>query len=229
LLRNSEINWWRKLKGKVNADYYKNSAEEIRRYLKKQEIQLTENTSVLEIGSGMCGILTFLNECRDRYAIDPLESAFAEMASVTTLRDKAVKYFTAVGEDIPFDAEKFDLVILDNVLDHCENPEKVIREINRVLKPGGIIYFRQNTYNYYGKFARSLMEVFLIDKGHPFTFTKTNLKQLFKKAGFNLISTKRTGYLSTWLWEITSNSLKDKIKALLFVTRDKVTYLIRKE
>ncbi len=229
LAQQYEVNWWKKLGGNVKSDYYRNSANEIRNLLVQEGIPLTETTSILEVGSGMCGILTFLNESKERFAIDPLESEFADIPAFIALRDKSVKYLSAKGENIPFDSEKFNLVILDNVLDHCEIPVRVIDEIKRVLKKRGVVFFRQNTYNSYGKFARGVMEVFRIDKGHPFTFTKRDLKTLFENAGFKIASTNRTGYFSTWIWEVTSRSLKDKLKALLFITRDKVTYLITKE
>ena len=73
---------------------------------------------------------------------------------------------------------------MDNVLDHCENPTAVLDEINRVLKSGGIIYFRQNIYNKWGKLIRYIMELFTIDKGHPFTFTKKNLCQYITERNY---------------------------------------------
>lgn len=38
---------------------------------------------------------------------------------------------------IPFPESSFDVVFADNVLEHLENPELVLGEIGRVLKPGG--------------------------------------------------------------------------------------------
>lgn len=221
-----ELNWWQKSKKDVSVEFYKNSAEEVRKYLNERNVRINEDTYVLEVGSGMCGILTFLQESHERYAIDPLESEFATVPEFVSLRDQSVKYFTAKGEDIPFGKDMFDLVILDNVLDHCEDPLKVIKEIKRVLKAGGILYFRQNTYNCYGKFVRGIMEIFLVDKGHPHTFTKRFLRKCLFQHGFEIVSSKHSGYCSTWISEITSKSLKDKVKAFLFVTRDKVTYLV---
>ena len=38
-----------------------------------------------------------------------------------------------------YSSEEYDLVILDNVLEHVENPFKAIQEIHRILKPGGTL------------------------------------------------------------------------------------------
>ena len=57
-----ELNWWQKSKKKVSVEFYKNSAEEVRKYLNERNVRINEDTYVLEVGSGMCGILTFLQE-----------------------------------------------------------------------------------------------------------------------------------------------------------------------
>tara|TARA_S200000501_G_scaffold291189_1_gene276361 strand:+ start:96 stop:782 length:687 start_codon:yes stop_codon:yes gene_type:complete len=42
--------------------------------------------------------------------------------------------------NMPFDNETFDLVVCQALLEHVENPLKIIEEIHRVLKKGGNIY-----------------------------------------------------------------------------------------
>jgi SAM-dependent methyltransferase len=42
--------------------------------------------------------------------------------------------------DIPFGAGYFDAVICNAVLEHIENPEQVVAEFARVLRPGGALY-----------------------------------------------------------------------------------------
>jgi SAM-dependent methyltransferase len=55
----------------------------------------------------------------------------------------------ADAERIPYDDNSFDVVFSDNVLEHLECPDNVFKEVNRVLKPGGIYLFKTpNKWHY---------------------------------------------------------------------------------
>jgi SAM-dependent methyltransferase len=44
------------------------------------------------------------------------------------------------GHDMPFADDQFDFVVLTAVLEHVLDPDKVVRELSRVLKSGGTVY-----------------------------------------------------------------------------------------
>jgi len=227
LAQEYEKKWWESRSNYIDFVFYKHFADELLRFV-EDKIKITSDTKILEVGSGAGGILTFISDSKNKFAIDPLEYFYSTVSEFVEQRDKSVKYFTAKGEYIPFQNEMFDLIIMDNVLDHCDKPTDVMKEITRVLKNNGIVYFKQNTYHVWGRFIRWLMEKFLIDRGHPFTFSKNDLKQLFVANKLKVHKYKRTGYFPTWKKELSSKGVKEKIKAFLFVTRDKTTYLLQK-
>lgn len=53
----------------------------------------------------------------------------------------------AFGEQLPFDDCSFDVVLCDNVVDHAESPSRIVQELARVLKPGGLLYFTVNVHH----------------------------------------------------------------------------------
>lgn len=227
LAQTYEKNWWEKNKSLVTLDYHEACADEIRIYSKQYKFNL-EAAYILEIGSGAIGHLACIKESNNRYAIDPLDSFYASIDDFKNLRDAKVNYITGKGEELPFPDSMFDFVIIDNVLDHCDNPNKVMNELKRVTKPAGYIYFKQNTYHFYGKMIRGIMEFFKVDKGHPYTYTKNQLRKIVSANHLVILESQRSGYFKTWKKEFFSNKIMDKIKALLFVNRDKVTYFIQK-
>ena len=57
----------------------------------------------------------------------------------------SVRYEQADALDLPFPAGSFDAVCAMDFLEHVENPDRVIAEAARVLKPGGLFFF--HTFN----------------------------------------------------------------------------------
>jgi ubiquinone/menaquinone biosynthesis C-methylase UbiE len=55
----------------------------------------------------------------------------------------------SMAEKIPYPAESFDLVFSDNVLEHLDYPQEVFAEIQRVLKPGGILLVKTPNKRHY--------------------------------------------------------------------------------
>jgi SAM-dependent methyltransferase len=44
------------------------------------------------------------------------------------------------GHELPFADDQFDFAILTAVLEHVLDPEQVVHEVSRVLRPGGVVY-----------------------------------------------------------------------------------------
>ena len=137
LAQKSEKIWWEKTIAGNNFAYFAAFAEGLAADL-RDIVPLDSRTRILEIGSGPAGILTHV-KAGFRCGIDPLEPFFGHAGPCRAVRDLAVRYCAGQAEHLPFAANSFNLIIMDNILDHCEDIEGV------VVIAGGqtIVYFAE--------------------------------------------------------------------------------------
>jgi len=53
----------------------------------------------------------------------------------------SISFAQANGAQLPFPNKHFDVIIFAQVYEHVASPSALISEINRVLKPGGVVFF----------------------------------------------------------------------------------------
>ncbi len=95
-----------------------------------------EGKVVLDVGSGPLG---FPDACPARVSlsVDPLHERYA--ASGLLLEGSPAIYLSLGAERIPLVSASVDLVVVRNALDHVDDPDAVLAEIQRLLKPGGAL------------------------------------------------------------------------------------------
>ena len=104
---------------------------------------------LLDIGSGPVPSLPQLlggkaeYHCLDFYA-PALEKLRLDFPACRAVAGEA--------ENLPYAQESFETVLLFGVIHHLENPEKVINEVKRVLKPGGCLWAFEPAPYWDGKF-----------------------------------------------------------------------------
>ena len=76
----------------------------------------------------------------------------------------------ASADNLPFDAQSFDVALCFQVLEHIENPQKVLAEIKRILKPQGYLILTTHGIWNYHPFPKDLWR-----------FTQEGLTNLFSK------------------------------------------------
>jgi ubiquinone/menaquinone biosynthesis C-methylase UbiE len=102
---------------------------------------IAADMSVLDVGSGVGGPARFLAEtygCRV-IGVD-LSEPFVEAARYLTERtgqSGQVSFETASALELPFDAGRFDVALLQHVAMNISDRARLYREIRRVLKAGG--------------------------------------------------------------------------------------------
>ncbi len=73
--------------------------------------------------------------------IDPAAEAIAAARSHARSQGLRIGYDVGVGEALPYDAAAFDAVVCVDVLEHVTDLHKVLAEVARVLRPGGLFLY----------------------------------------------------------------------------------------
>ncbi len=73
--------------------------------------------------------------------IDPSSGSIQCAGEHSNKEGLMIKYLTGSGEEIPFQNKSFDVIFCCDVLEHVRDLPKVISEISRVLKHGGIFFY----------------------------------------------------------------------------------------
>jgi 2-polyprenyl-3-methyl-5-hydroxy-6-metoxy-1,4-benzoquinol methylase len=211
-------------------DYPKVFDEEAsRQYFRKQHAQLPDNEKalrvlndlfpkrgrLLEIGS-FCGI--FLNRIRaDGWEVMGLEP---DLGAADYSRAKhGLNVVDGVLPAPALSERAFDAVVMLHVIEHMPNPSGNLREIHRILKPGGVLVvetprFDSLMFKLLGRRERSICNC----NGHIYFFTTPTLRQLLEKNGFEVIRVDlvgRTLTLDRLLYNVGLITRSDRIKKWL--------------
>jgi len=126
------------------------------------------------------------------------------------------------GQVMPFNDNSFDCAFGTEVLEHCPNPEVILKEVNRVLKPGGVFFFTV-------PFLWNLHET----PHDEYRYTPFALKRHLENSGFSSIEINATG---GWhasmaqmlgLWVRRSQISQKKRNFLSYILKPIIKYLIK--
>jgi SAM-dependent methyltransferase len=125
-------------------EYYRSA--KVLRFL--EQAGVTVGGSVLDAGCGGGGMpLSFAEEARRVVGID-LAPRFADaghrLAAEHGLRN--LSFARADGQALPFRDASFDMVLSHAVIEHVADAALYLRELARVLKPGGTMYLSTAPY-----------------------------------------------------------------------------------
>ncbi|MBX4206010.1 glycosyltransferase, partial [Candidatus Microgenomates bacterium] len=100
----------------------------------------TKNLSCLDVGSSSGIISNFLsNYFKKVVGVDIDKHAVA--IAKEEFKKRNLEFKTVVDETLPFKDNQFDVVVCNQVYNFVNNPQKLMLEIHRVLKPNGICFF----------------------------------------------------------------------------------------
>jgi SAM-dependent methyltransferase len=157
---------------------------------------------VLDVGCGSGERLLQLTAAGWRCAgVDASEHAAA------TCRDRGLDVRAAQAAALPFAAASFDSVLMSHSLEHCPEPRDAVREVGRVLKPGGT--FVVTTPNATSPAATLLRGRWVNWDAprHYLVFGRRALCGLLREEGFEIVRVR--GSSTGWSWSASLQSLAE--------------------
>lgn len=103
----------------------------------------TSGKRILDIGCGPLGSLEWATKAAYRVGLDPLSTSYRQLGTCNHQMD----YVAGDCEALPYPDKYFDFVSSFNSLDHVDNLDLVISEINRVITDGGLLYILSDIHD----------------------------------------------------------------------------------
>lgn len=148
---------------------------------------------LLEVGAGSGG---FVEVARRRGW--QVEATEVSRSGLQRLRATGARVFAGDVADAGYADGAFDFVVSLEVIEHVPAPARQLREIARVLRPGGLLLL--STPSFAGLSRRALgLRWRVIDPEHLGYFTPRTLRAALRAAGFTRAHVRSRGLdVSTW-------------------------------
>jgi ubiquinone/menaquinone biosynthesis C-methylase UbiE len=168
------------------------------RWIKK--LNLKDGERVLDIGCNI-GQLLHLMSHQAKIKTVGIDISFEALQNAKINAFNSFDFvLCSVQKGIPFEDNSFDVITCMDVIEHLENPEFVLSEMRRVLKPGGRFLFHIPVTDiflssdwFYQKFFPQSFDKKMQDAGHFLEIMKSNnqLKEIIAKSGLEITNTRR--------------------------------------
>jgi 2-polyprenyl-3-methyl-5-hydroxy-6-metoxy-1,4-benzoquinol methylase len=148
-----------------------------RRILNQLKSHLTPKSNVLDVGAGLgCTVRNFKEAGFSAEGIDPGRD-FTHFAATKLGVNISPRALGDLDE-----SEERDAVLLIHVIEHLNSPGTALRQLHRLLKPGGQLYIECPNLDAPVARRRKLFHF-----AHIYSFTPATLKMLAEQNGFELI------------------------------------------
>jgi SAM-dependent methyltransferase len=160
----------------------------------------------LEIGIGPLGVgcAHFLGPEGELHTVDPIGPTAVDdwrmLPEPCKAQETAVMHI-GQAERLDFRENQFVFVAAKNMLDHVEDPDAVLKEVRRVLKPGGRFLLIVDTFSLLGEARfrlvtqRKLRDRILVES-HPHRFSRGRIEQLLDQTGFRIVHAEGASHLA---------------------------------
>ena len=150
-------------------------------------LELSGRQRILDVGSGkgaFCGELARAGH--DVVGVDPSP---ASVRIAKTFVNPAGDFVLGEGEALPFSGSRFDRAVSVCVLEHTRDDSRVLREVHRVLAPGGLFALTVDCLD-----SPFVSEAFRRHHREEYScnqlYSDAKLKNLLARAGFEALETE---------------------------------------
>jgi len=170
--------------------------------------------TVLDVG---CGAGAFASGLREEWRRDGreleiwgLECDLGAAAAAATVLDQVLQ---GSAEDLVgrLPAAHFDCICCNDVLEHFAWPDRLLRDLRRVLKPGGVVVASIPNVRYFGNVwdlvvrgAWSYTDEGILDRTHLRFFTRASMAELFAAGGYRLLRQEGINPTRGWRFRVVN-------------------------
>jgi glycosyltransferase involved in cell wall biosynthesis/ubiquinone/menaquinone biosynthesis C-methylase UbiE len=120
---------------------------------------------------------------------------------VPGVRERTDRFLKAdLNQGLPSELDgPFDLVVAGDVVEHLVDPERMLREVQRVLRPGGELVLSVPNFGHWYSRLRVAVGAFdydrrgILDETHLRFFSRSSLRRMIRNAGYDLLELRSTG------------------------------------
>ncbi len=176
-------------------------AERMRRFVKALERHLgpRKDLAILDVGCGKGWNLAFLKNA----GYVQTRGADINREAILTARHHGLEVDEGYLEDQKYPDGSFDAVLMDQVIEHLENPKSLLREAHRILRKGGVFWASvPNIRAWHIRLFLKQRHRHFEGSRHLNYYTPASFADLFRRTGFEPV---RVG---TYFEELTIQRLK---------------------
>jgi SAM-dependent methyltransferase len=142
---------------------------------------------LLDVG---CGFGAFLEAAKSI----GWKACGVEVASLpASIAARCHDVFHGYLSDAPYEPNSFDVVRLNNVIEHAPSPRALVRDIERVLRPGGLLYISTPNVDSFGLASQRARWNYVGGQDHIYLLGVKTLTRLLGTEGFEVIRVNTRG------------------------------------
>lgn len=155
---------------------------------------------ILEIGCGAGAFLRALHHYRPELALFGCDISLGALGAA---RANGALLSAGDAHTLPYAPSSFDGVLMFDVLEHLERPGRVLAEVRRILRPGGLLHLfvpcEGSLLTLHGLLAKLGWVPKREYAGHIQLFSATGLRSLLEEGGFEILTWR---YGSHWMQQV---------------------------